>query len=84
MQENEKVNKRGISLQAKQAREAWQEQRLHSTRSRLYSCGLKLIVEYGYDETAAQDIAQAAGVSTMTFFRHFPSKEGCRSWNASR
>ena len=25
MQENEKVNKRGISLLAKQAREAWQE-----------------------------------------------------------
>ena len=62
MQENEKVNKRGISLQAKQAREAWQEQRLHSTRSRLCSCGLKLIVEHGYDETAAQDTAQAAGV----------------------
>ncbi|ACU94281.1 transcriptional regulator [Cryptobacterium curtum DSM 15641] len=39
------------------------------------TCGLKLISEHGYDTTTAQDIVQAVGVSTMTFFRHFLSKE---------
>ncbi|WP_281703134.1 TetR/AcrR family transcriptional regulator [Cryptobacterium curtum] len=39
------------------------------------TCGLKLISEHGYDTMTAQDIAQAVGVSTMTFFRHFLSKE---------
>jgi AcrR family transcriptional regulator len=34
---------------------------------------LALFVERGYQNTTAEDIAQAAGVSVRTFFRHFPS-----------
>jgi AcrR family transcriptional regulator len=34
---------------------------------------LTLFVERGYQNTTAEDIAQAAGVSVRTFFRHFPS-----------
>lgn len=75
MQETERASGRGTSERAIQAREAWQERRLRSTRARLHSCGLKLIAERGYDKTTAQDIARAANVSVMTFFRHFPSKE---------
>lgn len=38
---------------------------------------LTLFAERGYDATTADDIAQAAGVSVRTFFRHFPDgKEG--------
>lgn len=75
MQETGQADRRGTSARAVRARETWQEERLRSTRSRLRSCGLRLIAERGYDETTARDIAQAAGVSSMTFFRHFPSKE---------
>jgi AcrR family transcriptional regulator len=75
MHGTEQADRRGTSVRAVRAREAWQGERLRSTRSRLRSCGLRLIAERGYDKTTARDIAQAAGVSVMTFFRHFPSKE---------
>ena len=75
MRETGQADRRGTSVRAVRARETWQGERLRSTRSRLRSCGLRLIAERGYDETTARDIAQAAGVSVMTFFRHFPSKE---------
>lgn len=75
MRKTEQTDRRGTSERAVRARETWQGARLRSTRSRLRYCGLRLIAERGYDETTARDIAQAAGVSVMTFFRHFPSKE---------
>ena len=34
-----------------------------------------LFADRGYDETTVADIAAAAGVTQMTFFRHFPAKE---------
>ena len=36
---------------------------------------LRLFSEQGYDETTVAAVAAAAGVSDMTFFRHFPAKE---------
>ncbi len=45
------------------------------TRQRLRHEALRLFVEQGYDETRVAEIARAAGVTEMTFFRHFPSKE---------
>ena len=45
------------------------------TRQRLQVHALRLFAEQGYDETTTQEIASAAGVSHMTFFRHFPTKE---------
>lgn len=75
MREDERDDRRGVSKRAVRAREAWQGKRLRSTRTRLRACGIRLIATHGYEKTTAQDIAAAAGVSTMTFFRHFPSKE---------
>ena len=75
MREDERDDRRGVSKRAVRAREAWQGKRLRSTRTRLRACGIRLIATHGYEKTTAQDIAAAAGVSTMTFFRHCPSKE---------
>jgi AcrR family transcriptional regulator len=46
-----------------------------ATRARLQREALRLFAERGYDETTIADIAAAAGVTQMTFFRHFPAKE---------
>jgi AcrR family transcriptional regulator len=45
------------------------------TRARLQECGLDLFEAQGFDQTTVAQIAAAAGVTEMTFFRHFPSKE---------
>lgn len=36
---------------------------------------VRLFTERGYDATTVTDIAEAAGVSPMTLYRHFPTKE---------
>ncbi|MFE1800305.1 TetR/AcrR family transcriptional regulator [Streptomyces sp. NPDC059517] len=43
------------------------------TRERLQDAALELF-EYGYDNTTAAQIAQRAGTSKSTFFRHFTDK----------
>lgn len=45
------------------------------TRARLQAAALKLFSEQGYDETTVEQIAREAGVSHMTFFRYFPTKD---------
>ncbi len=45
------------------------------TRDRLRATALALFLEQGFDETTVNQISAAAGVSHMTFFRHFPTKE---------
>ena len=51
------------------------EQRKQQTRRTIQEHALRLFLADGYDETTVEQIAQAAGVSHMTFFRHFPTKE---------
>lgn len=41
----------------------------------LREAALRLFTEHGYDGTTTAQVAQHAGVSEMTLFRHFPSKE---------
>ena len=48
--------------------------RADRTRERLLTAALELFAERGYDATTAGEIAARAGVTEMTFFRHFPSK----------
>ncbi len=45
------------------------------THERLQNIGLALIVDEGYESVTVEQIARAAGVSHMTFFRHFPTKQ---------
>lgn len=45
------------------------------TRARLLDAAMELFEAHGYEATTTQQIAARAGVSQMTFFRHFPTKE---------
>lgn len=45
------------------------------TAERLQSCALELFAQHGFDHVTVDEIARAADVSHMTFFRHFPTKE---------
>ena len=45
------------------------------TRRALRSAAYRLFLEHGYEKTPVALIASEAGVSHMTFFRHFPTKE---------
>ncbi|WP_234402073.1 TetR/AcrR family transcriptional regulator [Thermobifida halotolerans] len=45
------------------------------TRRSLQEAAFRLFLEQGYEGTTVARIAEEAGVSHMTFFRHFPTKE---------
>jgi AcrR family transcriptional regulator len=51
------------------------ERKKAQTREAIRVHALRLIESQGFDATTVQQIAEAAGVSHMTFFRHFPTKE---------
>jgi AcrR family transcriptional regulator len=44
------------------------------SRARLESAAFELFGEYGFDETTVADIAERAGLTERTFFRHFSDK----------
>ena len=43
-------------------------------RERLVNAALHLFSEQGYDDTTVAEIAERAGLTKSTFFRHFPDK----------
>ncbi|MEV0787870.1 helix-turn-helix domain-containing protein [Kribbella sp. NPDC050459] len=47
---------------------------MERTRERLLTAALELFTERGYEGASVGEIATRAGVTEMTFFRHFPSK----------
>jgi AcrR family transcriptional regulator len=53
----------------------WRQRKKNATRDRIRASALRLFGEHGYDATTVEQIAAAAGVSHMTFFRYFPAKE---------
>lgn len=53
----------------------WRAQKKAATKRAIQEHALRLFVEKGYDATTVEEIAAAAGVSHMTFFRYFPRKE---------
>jgi AcrR family transcriptional regulator len=44
-------------------------------RDRLAAAAFRMFADRGFDATTVEEIADAAGVSRRTFFRHFPTKE---------
>lgn len=44
------------------------------TKQRLYQVASNLFLQNGYESTTLKDIAEAAGVSTGTLYRYYPSK----------
>lgn len=46
-----------------------------STRARITQAALELFAEYSYEAATTKAIAQRAGVTERTLFKHFPSKE---------
>jgi AcrR family transcriptional regulator len=53
----------------------WRQRKKAATRDRIRACALRLFREQGYEATTVAQIAAAARVSHMTFFRYFPAKE---------
>jgi AcrR family transcriptional regulator len=47
----------------------------HRVHTTLVDVALDLFSAHGYDATTTDEIAKAAGVSTRTFFRYFPTKQ---------
>jgi AcrR family transcriptional regulator len=50
-------------------------QRSRATRTRVLEAALGLFERQGYEATTVEQVAAAAGVSHMTVFRHFATKE---------
>ncbi|SHF82265.1 acyl-CoA-like ligand-binding transcription factor [Streptoalloteichus hindustanus] len=51
------------------------ERKKIETRRGIQEHALRLFLAQGYEATTVEEIAAAAGVSHMTFFRYFPTKE---------
>jgi AcrR family transcriptional regulator len=51
------------------------ERKKTATRAAIQEQAMRLFLQQGYEATTVEEIAAAAGVSHMTFFRYFPSKE---------
>ncbi len=53
---------------------AFHQRRKQDSRERLLAAAMTRFCDRGYLAVSVEDIASAAGVSRMTFYRHFSSK----------
>ena len=57
------------------------ERKRTRTRLMIQTEALRLFGEKGYAQTTVEEIADAAAISSRTFFRYFPSKEDVVMWD---
>ena len=53
----------------------WRKRKKAATLRRIQDHAMRLFLDKGYEATTVEEIAAAAGVSHMTFFRYFPTKD---------
>jgi len=58
---------------------ALRERKKRDTAELIYRAALRLFREHGYAATTVEEIAQAAGVDTSTFFKYYPTKDAVLS-----
>jgi AcrR family transcriptional regulator len=46
-------------------------------RARIHRATVEVVAERGYEATTVRELAGAAGVSTRSFYQHYPNKEAC-------
>lgn len=64
-----------MTAPAEPAAVGWRERKKARTRAAIQEAALRLFVGQGYEATTVEQVSAAAGVSHMTFFRYFPTKE---------
>ena len=62
-------------------RESLRDRRRAETQRAVQREAMRLFAEQGYDATTVAQVAEAAGVSAMTVYRHFPTKEDLVLWD---
>lgn len=65
----------GTIAAADDAASSWRASRKMKTFHHIQEEAMRLFLAKGYEETTVEEIAAAAGVSHMTVYRHFPTKE---------
>lgn len=68
-------DRRGVSVKAAVARTRWQQRKKIATRRTILETALRLFDDEGYASVTTQRIAAEAGMSQITLFRYFPTKE---------
>jgi AcrR family transcriptional regulator len=53
----------------------WRARRWDETHQRIYAAAMRLFEEKGFEQVSVGQIAGGAGVSSPTFYAHYPSKE---------
>lgn len=69
------ASRRGVSVKATVARTRWQRRKRTATRGTIHEAALRLFERDGYDAVTTRRVAEEAGVSAITLFRYFPTKE---------
>jgi len=58
-----------------------QSRKRQLVRDAIYDAAIDLFVKKGFDETTVEEVAEAAGISRRSFFRHFESKDDLLALN---